>query len=74
MIILKMIILKMMMTMMILDGDDDAVIYCLSFQEPKLSAARRIVAEWTDYDEEMSRLGELIKKGDTERREKRDEL
>ena len=46
----------------------------MSFQEPKLSAARRIVAEWTDYDEEMSRLGELIKKGDTERREKRDEL
>ena len=29
-------------------------------QEPKLSAARRIVSEWTDYDEEMHRLGELI--------------
>ena len=30
------------------------------FQEPKLSAARRIVSEWTDYDDEMHRLGELI--------------
>ena len=29
-------------------------------QEPKLSAARRIVTEWTDYDEEMARLGEQI--------------
>ena len=29
-------------------------------QEPKLSAARRIVTEWTDYDEEMARLGEKI--------------
>ena len=25
-----------------------------------MSAARRIVSEWTDYDEEMHRLGELI--------------
>ena len=32
------------------------------FQEPKLSAARRIVAEWTDYDDEMHRLGEQIAK------------
>ena len=31
-------------------------------QEPKLSAARRIVAEWTDYDEEMNRLREQIAK------------
>ena len=32
------------------------------FQEPKLSAARRIVSEWTDYDEEMHRLGDQIAK------------
>ena len=32
------------------------------FQEPKLSAARRIVSEWTDYDEEMQRLGDQIAK------------
>ena len=50
------------------------ILMMMMIQEPKLSAARRIVAEWTDYDEEMSRLGELIKKEDTERREKRDEL
>ena len=25
-----------------------------------MSAARRIVSEWTDYDDEMHRLGELI--------------
>ena len=31
-----------------------------SLQEPKLSAARRIVTEWTDYDEEMHKLGEQI--------------
>ena len=31
-------------------------------QEPKLSAARRIVSEWTDYDEEMNRLREQIDK------------
>merc|ERR1712029_741714 len=31
-------------------------------KEPKLSAARRIVSEWTDYDEEMHRLGEQIAK------------
>merc|ERR1712012_448095 len=31
-------------------------------KEPKLSAARRIVAEWTDYDEEMNRLREQIEK------------
>merc|ERR1712241_1224263 len=30
-------------------------------KEPKLSAARRIVTEWTDYDGEMARLGEEIK-------------
>ena len=37
-------------------------IHCtnVKHQEPKLSAARRIVAEWTDYDEEMARLGEQI--------------
>lgn len=29
-------------------------------KEPKLDAARRIVREWTDYDEEMSRLAEEI--------------
>ena len=39
-------------------------------QEPKLSAARRIVAEWTDYDEEMFRLGEQIVR---EREEGRDQ-
>ena len=27
-----------------------------------MSAARRIVSEWTDYDEEMHRLGEQIAK------------
>ena len=37
------------------------IYYNLS-QEPKLSAARRIVAEWTDYDEEMNRLREQIEK------------
>jgi len=31
-------------------------------KEPKLSAARRIVSEWTDYDEEMQRLGQEIAK------------
>jgi len=31
-------------------------------KEPKLSAARRIVSEWTDYDEEMNRLREQIDK------------
>eukprot|EP00090_Calanus_glacialis_P019622 TRINITY_DN3011_c0_g1_i1.p1 TRINITY_DN3011_c0_g1~~TRINITY_DN3011_c0_g1_i1.p1 ORF type:complete len:1524 (+),score=468.92 TRINITY_DN3011_c0_g1_i1:46-4617(+) len=31
-------------------------------KEPKLSAARRIVVEWTDYDEEMQRLGQEIAK------------
>ena len=31
-------------------------------KEPKLSAARRIVTEWTDYDEEMQRLGQQITK------------
>jgi len=31
-------------------------------KEPKLSAARRIVTEWTDYDEEMNRLREQIDK------------
>ena len=50
-----------------------------TLQEPKLSAARRIVAEWTDYDEEMARLGDQItrdKRGEREeaRREKKDEL
>ena len=50
-------------------------------QEPKLSAARRIVSEWTDYDEEMFRLGEQIgrdreeqKQGQDTLRETRDEL
>ena len=33
-----------------------------SIQEPKLSAARRIVTEWTDYDQEMHMLGEQIAK------------
>ena len=27
-----------------------------------MSAARRIVVEWTDYDEEMQRLGQEIAK------------
>ena len=27
-----------------------------------MSAARRIVTEWTDYDEEMHKLGEQIAK------------
>jgi len=31
-------------------------------KEPKLSAARRIVSEWTDYDEEMQRLAQEINK------------
>jgi len=31
-------------------------------KEPKLSAARRIVVEWTDYDEEMQKLGQEIAK------------
>jgi len=31
-------------------------------KEPKLTAARRIVSEWTDYDEEMQRLGDDIAK------------
>ena len=35
-------------------------IYFNFSQEPKLSAARRIVSEWTDYDEEMNRLREQI--------------
>jgi UDP-glucose:glycoprotein glucosyltransferase len=35
-------------------------------KEPKLELARRIVPEWTDYDEEMQRLAETIEK---ERRE-----
>ena len=50
-------------------------------QEPKLSAARRIVSEWTDYDEEMFRLGEQIgrdreeqRQGQDTPRETRDEL
>ena len=30
-------------------------------KEPKLSAARRIVTEWTDYDDEMTRLAGQIK-------------
>ena len=36
-------------------------------QEPKLSAARRIVTEWTDYDEEMARLGQDIQKSKQEK-------
>ena len=32
----------------------------LILQEPKLSAARRIVSEWTDYDDEMRLLGKEI--------------
>jgi len=31
-------------------------------KEPKLSAARRIVTEWADYDEEMQRLAQQIAK------------
>jgi hypothetical protein len=31
-------------------------------QEPKLSAARRIVSEWSNYDEEMQRLAHQIAK------------
>ena len=38
------------------------IMYYNLSQEPKLSAARRIVAEWTDYDEEMNRLREQIAK------------
>ena len=40
-------------------------------QEPKLSAARRIVAEWTDYDEEMFRLGKQIMVDRQEERQQR---
>jgi len=45
-------------------------------KEPKLSAARRIVVEWTDYDEEMQRLGEDIAKSrqQEEAAKPRDEL
>lgn len=32
-------------------------------KESKLDAARRIVSEWTDYDEEMHRFAEEIKSG-----------
>lgn len=32
-------------------------------KESKLNAARRIVSEWTDYDDEMTRLAEDIKSG-----------
>ena len=32
-------------------------------KESKLNAARRIVTEWTDYDDEMNRLAEEIKSG-----------
>jgi len=31
-------------------------------KEPKLSAARRIVSEWTDYDDEMTKLAQQIAK------------
>jgi len=31
-------------------------------KEPKLHAARRIVKEWTGYDEEMAALAEEIRK------------
>ena len=34
----------------------------MNLQEPKLSAARRIVVEWTDYDEEMQKLSQDIAK------------
>ena len=34
-------------------------------KESKLNAARRIVGEWTDYDDEMTRLAEEIKSGKT---------
>jgi len=30
-------------------------------KEPKLSAARQIISEWTDYDDEKTRLGAHIK-------------
>ena len=36
-----------------------------------MSAARRIVAEWTDYDEEMFRLGEQILQDRQEERQER---
>jgi UDP-glucose:glycoprotein glucosyltransferase len=32
-------------------------------KESKLDAARRIVSEWSDYDDEMQRLAEDIKSG-----------
>jgi UDP-glucose:glycoprotein glucosyltransferase len=34
-------------------------------KESKLDAARRIVSEWSDYDDEMQRLAEDIKSGKT---------
>ena len=43
-----------------------------TLQEPKLSAARRIVSEWTDYDEEMFRLGEQIGRDREEQRQGQD--
>ena len=33
---------------------------CFYVQEPKLNLARRIVPEWTDFDEEMQRLAQQI--------------
>ena len=41
--------------------------------DPKLSTARRIVAECTDYDEEMFRLGEQILRDRQEERQERPE-
>ena len=35
-------------------------------KESKLDAARRIVVEWSDYDDEMQRLAEEIKSGKTQ--------
>ena len=46
--------------------------YNLPLQEPKLSAARRIVSEWTDYDEEMFRLGEQIARDRAEQKQGQD--
>ena len=36
-------------------------------KEPKLVAARRIVKEWTGYDDEMAKLAEEIKQNASEK-------
>lgn len=42
-------------------------------KEPKLDAARRIVSEWTDYDEEMQALADDIKSGSVKKQQTGDD-